>query len=30
MARVTQPDGSPIQRFGLSGFTHGPIDELLV
>jgi hypothetical protein len=30
MAGVTNPDGSPIQEFGLSGFTQGPIDEILV
>jgi hypothetical protein len=30
MARVTNPNGSPIQEFGLSGFTQGPIDEILV
>lgn len=29
MARVTQPNGSPIQEFGLSGFTQGPIPEIL-
>jgi hypothetical protein len=30
MAGVTNPDGSPIQEFGLSGFAQGPIDEILV